>query len=141
MKLWKSSIARLSHKKIHVDLQRVFDAVVSDWPFPQWQLQINRDGGVRTLERQIELKNMTPPRTKVLKSKHLTGDAIDICLYWDGTQNPIWDRLAYATVAGYIWSIAGSLGVSLRWGADWNRNWILKEEDNWEIDFVHWERI
>ena len=139
MKLWNSSIKRLYDPRLDDRLKQLFDSVVSDWPFPLWELQINRDGGYRTAERQKDI--FDTGASKTLQSKHMKGKAIDICLYWTGTEKAIWDRLAYTMVAGYIWFIARCLRIKLRWGADWNGNGILKEEDNWEIDFVHWELL
>ena len=137
MKLWASSERRLYDPRIDDRLKQLFDAVVSDWPFPLWELQINRDGGYRTAERQKDI--FDTGASKTLQSKHMKGKAIDITLYWAGTEKAIWDRYSYAMVAGYIRFIADSLGIPVIWGADWNDNYIIKEEENWEIDFVHWE--
>ena len=137
MKLWKSSVKRLHDPRVHQTLKTLFDAVVADWPFHDYELQIS--SGYRTPGEQRKLFNAKPPRTRTLNSRHMEGEAIDIILYWKGTEDAIWDRYSYAFVAGYIWFIADSLGIKVTWGADWNRNMIIKEEENWEIDFVHWE--
>lgn len=139
MTLWNSSTKRLYDPRVSMRLKKLFDLVIKTWPFPAWSLQVGRDGAYRTPERQRELYDMKPPRTKTLKSKHMEGRAIDITLYWEGTERAIWDRLAYAVVMGHVFHCAHQLGLTVIWGGDWNRNWNLLEKNNWEVDLVHVE--
>ncbi len=137
MTLWHSSSTRLYDNRIDTKLQRLFDAVIADWPFQHWEFQIGRTGAYRTEEMQRE--QVTAGASKTMRSKHREGKAIDITLYHAGTERAIWDRPAYLMVSGYIHYIASQLGVSIRWGGDWDGDGTIMEEDNWEVDLVHYE--
>ncbi len=137
MTLWHSSSTRLYDNRVDTKLQRLFDAVVADWPFSHWEFQIGRTGAYRTEDQQRA--QVQSGASKTMQSKHREGKAIDITLYWAGTERAIWDRPAYLMVSGYIHYIASQLGVSIRWGGDWNSNGKPMEEDNWEVDLVHYE--
>lgn len=71
--------------------------------------------GVRSRQRQQELFDKGASRT--LKSKHLTGHAVDLAaligteVRWDW---PLYDKLARA-----MKSAAAELDVILTWGGDW----------------------
>ena len=57
----------------------------------------------------------------------------------DVTPYPVdWnDRERQTLFAGFVLGIARSMGISLRWGGDWNRN--FKVNDNNFDDFQHFE--
>ncbi|WP_191084416.1 M15 family metallopeptidase [Roseococcus microcysteis] len=71
--------------------------------------------GLRTPERQRELFNAGA--TKTLRSRHLTGHAVDLAakvgneVRWDW---PLYEQLALAMKAA-----AEELGVPVEWGGDW----------------------
>jgi hypothetical protein len=71
--------------------------------------------GLRTPERQAELVAAGASRT--MKSKHLTGDAIDVAAWVGGAIR--WDWPLYARIAAAFKSAAADLGVTLTWGGDW----------------------
>lgn len=71
--------------------------------------------GLRTLEQQKVL--VATGKSRTLKSKHLTGDAVDIAVLVDGKVS--WDLKYYREVADHVKKIAKSLGVRVTWGGDW----------------------
>ena len=71
--------------------------------------------GVRTLERQKQLVAAGASRT--LKSRHLTGHAVDLAAKVDGEVR--WDWPLYAKLAQAMKDAAIELKVSIQWGGDW----------------------
>lgn len=83
--------------------------------------------GLRTLERQHHLKALGATRT--LRSRHLTGHAVDLAaldgrtIRWDW---PLYDRIAKA-----MKQAARELKVQLVWGGDWK---TFKDGPHFELD-------
>jgi peptidoglycan L-alanyl-D-glutamate endopeptidase CwlK len=71
--------------------------------------------GLRTKERQRELKEAGASWT--MKSRHLTGHAIDVAPYLDGKLR--WDWPLFDEVAAAMKEAALSYEVALNWGGDW----------------------
>ena len=71
---------------------------------------------LRTLERQKYLKSIGASTT--LDSKHLTGQAIDLVAYVDGTIR--WEWPLYYRLAEHIRKVAKELNIRLRWGGAWD---------------------
>lgn len=71
--------------------------------------------GLRTLERQKQL--MGAGATQTLRSRHLTGHAIDVVAYVQGEMR--WDWPLYAEIAAAMKLAAHGLGVAIEWGGDW----------------------
>lgn len=89
--------------------------------------------GLRTEERQTTL--VKKGSSKTMKSKHLSGKAVDIAPYpinWD-------DRERFHYMGGVLIGIAKSKGISARWGGDWDRDGEIK--DNSFDDLVHIELV
>ena len=89
--------------------------------------------GYRSVEQQREL--LESGATKTLKSKHLTGEAIDFAPYNKGIDYKKTQNFIYC--AGIIMGIAFQLGIPLRYGGDWNRNNDLS--DTTFLDLCHIE--
>ena len=71
--------------------------------------------GVRTLATQkLYLKRGV---TQTLSSKHITGDAVDLGAWIDGTIS--WDEKYYYDIADSMRIAAMELGVAVRWGGCW----------------------
>lgn len=70
--------------------------------------------GLRTPERQKEMVEKGLSQT--LKSKHLTGHAVDLVAYVDGKVN--WDKEPYYKIADAMKQSAKELNVSIRWGGE-----------------------
>lgn len=93
--------------------------------------------GKRSEEKQKQL--VAEGASKTMKSKHLTGDAIDIVCYTDGKIT--WDLEHYQTAA-YAFALASKeLDVDLRWGGSWKVNNFKLDPNNKFIDAVHFELI
>jgi peptidoglycan LD-endopeptidase CwlK len=71
--------------------------------------------GLRTLERQKQL--MGAGATQTLRSRHLTGHAIEVVAYVEGEVR--WDWPLYAEIAAAMKHAAHELGVPIEWGGDW----------------------
>lgn len=70
--------------------------------------------GLRTPERQKQLVNDGFSQT--LKSKHLTGHAVDLVALVDGKVS--WDKKHYPEIARAMKKAAADQKVNIRWGGD-----------------------
>ena len=70
--------------------------------------------GLRTPQRQQELVNKGFSQT--LKSKHLTGHAVDLVAIVDGQVS--WDKKHYPPLAEVMKKVAAEQGTKIRWGGD-----------------------
>jgi peptidoglycan LD-endopeptidase CwlK len=80
--------------------------------------------GIRTLEEQIAL--VKAGASKTTKSKHLTGDAVDLVAYIGSRVS--WELNLYDDIADAMKEAAIVKGVSIRWGGAWQCNDIRKWE-------------
>lgn len=72
--------------------------------------------GLRTIEEQRRLKSIGATRT--LKSRHLTGHAVDVVALDNGVVR--WDWPLYARIAEAFKQAGRELGVPVEWGGDWS---------------------
>jgi peptidoglycan LD-endopeptidase CwlK len=70
--------------------------------------------GLRTPERQQQLVNDGFSQT--MKSKHLTGHAVDLGAIVDGKLS--WDKKHYPAIAVAMKKAAADQNVKIRWGGD-----------------------
>ncbi len=82
--------------------------------------------GLRTYEEQVEMLRRGASQT--MKSKHLTGDAVDLAVLKDGKIT--WDFPEYAKLAAVVKTIAAKHGVHIVWGGDWK---TLKDGPHFEL--------
>jgi peptidoglycan L-alanyl-D-glutamate endopeptidase CwlK len=111
MKLNTASIAKL--KGVHPDLVRVVLRCAEDWTDAETGFVITC--GLRTLEEQKVL--VAKGASKTLRSRHLTGHAVDLAANIDGKVRwdwPLYDRLAKAMKAA-----AKAEKVAVEWGGGW----------------------
>lgn len=89
--------------------------------------------GLRTKERQKEL--VAKGLSNTMKSKHITGHAIDIVPY------PIdWNDWGKFLEIYEVFKVASAKnGIKFRWGGDWNMNGTFKDERF--MDGPHFELI
>jgi len=80
--------------------------------------------GLRTEEKQREL--VAAGASQTMKSKHLTGDAVDLMAYVNG--RGCWELNVYDEIADAMKEAAYELDVMIRWGAAWN----IKDLPLWE---------
>lgn len=83
--------------------------------------------GLRELSTQK--RYVAEGKSKTLKSKHLTGDAIDVVAYVYGKAN--WSWPYYEKINEAFQRAASELGIKIQWGGNWER---FK-------DGVHFERV
>ena len=72
--------------------------------------------GMRTQEEQQKL--FDAGKSQTMKSKHLTGDAVDLMAYVDGKAS--WELNLYDDLADAMKWAATEEGVVIRWGAAWH---------------------
>jgi peptidoglycan L-alanyl-D-glutamate endopeptidase CwlK len=95
---------------VHPDLVRVIEAADEMTP-----LEFIVTEGVRTLARQQQL--VAAGASKTLKSRHLTGHAVDLAVKVNGEIR--WDWPLYGRLAGVVKEAAAKLGIAIEWGGDW----------------------
>lgn len=105
--------------------------------------------GVRSWERQQELLDHDPPKTKVQPgdSKHNPPKLPD------GTEDMNWKSLAvdvapypidwndakrFIYMAGLVIGIGRTLGFDIRWGGNWDEDQIIIDDQNFD-DLPHFE--
>lgn len=71
--------------------------------------------GMRTMKRQREL--VAKGASKTLKSRHLTGHAIDVAPLIDGEVSWAWPP--FYLIADAMKAAAVELNVAIEWGGDW----------------------
>lgn len=108
MKLSASSLAKL--KGVHPDLVRVIKKAAEITKVEFVVIE-----GLRTLERQKQL--VAAGASKTLKSRHLTGHAVDVVPLVDGKIR--WDWPLYHKLAPFIQAAARAENVPIEWGGDW----------------------
>lgn len=111
-------------------LQRVFQQVVGG--FDCTIIEGHRNEG-----RQNRMVDEGKSQVRWPDGKHNTEPslAVDVCPYpvvWD-------DRERQTLFAGYVLATAKTMGVTLRWGGDWDRDTEVR--DNSFDDLVHFEIV
>lgn len=82
--------------------------------------------GLRTVERQKQL--VAKGASKTMKSRHLTGHAVDLGVMVDGEVR--WDWPLYHKLAKIVKQAAKEEGVPIEWGGDWKGGFV---------DGPHWQ--
>lgn len=83
--------------------------------------------GLRTATRQAALVKAGASRT--LRSRHLTGHAVDVVALIDGQVR--WDWPLYGRIAQAFKAAAADLKTPLIWGGDWK---TLRDGPHFELD-------
>jgi len=107
------SFSQRSQKKlegVHPDLVAVVALALEECSIP-----FEITDGVRTLEYQKSL--VAKGASKTMKSRHLTGHAVDVVTTPDG--NVSWDMEYYRIIAQSIKAAADYLETPIVWGGDW----------------------
>jgi len=105
---------------VHPDLVKVVELAITLTPIDFVVLE-----GVRSLERQRSLVQSGASRT--MKSRHLTGHAVDLGALLDGKVT--WRTSLYAGLAPHVKQAAADLGIEIEWGGDWKTF----------VDMPHWQ--
>lgn len=72
--------------------------------------------GLRSSETQRKL--VAAGKSKTMKSRHLTGHAVDLCAS-HGVKDVSWDEDDLRAIAAKMKQAATELGVPIEWGGDW----------------------
>ena len=102
--------SRTRLKGVHPDLVRVVEQAIELTPVDFTVLE-----GLRTPERQAKLAAAGASQT--LRSRHLTGHAVDLGAWVDGQVR--WDWPLYHKIAAAMKEAAKQLNVKITWGGDW----------------------
>ena len=102
--------SKLRLQGVHPDLVRVVEQAIEITRVDFTVLE-----GMRTEDRQRELVKKGASTT--MRSRHLTGHAVDLGAYVDGTVR--WDWPLYYTIADAMKQAAQELKVEMEWGGDW----------------------
>ena len=81
--------------------------------------------GLRTEKEQEDL--VARGASKTMKSKHLTGDAVDVVAYIGGSRIS-WELNLYDDIADAFKEASVREGVGIRWGA----SWLIPDLRDWE---------
>ena len=119
-KLSQRSLSKLAG--VHPKLVEVVKLAITKSP-----LDFSISEGLRTVERQKEL--VAQKKSQTMKSRHLVGEAVDICVLLDGKAN--WDFNNYRIVADVFKDCAAELGVKITWGGEWA---TLKDGPHFQIE-------
>ena len=111
MKLNTASEARL--RGVHPDLVRVVRRCAADWADPETGFIVTC--GLRTIEEQRLLYQKGATRT--MRSRHLTGHAVDLAATVQGQVR--WDWPLYAKLSKAMKAAAKAEKVPIEWGGDW----------------------
>ncbi len=114
------SISRL--KGVHPDLVKVVNRAIQISTVDFAVLE-----GLRTADRQQQLVKAGASLT--LKSRHLTGHAIDLGAMVDGKIR--WDWPLYHKIAEAMKDAARELKITIVWGGDWR---MFKDGPHFELD-------
>jgi len=119
-KLSARSLSRL--EGVHPDLVRVVHRAIQNSTVDFAVLE-----GLRTPERQQQLVKAGASLT--LKSRHITGHAVDLGAIVDGKIR--WDWPLYYKIAEAMKDAARDLKVSITWGGDWT---MFKDGPHYELN-------
>lgn len=72
--------------------------------------------GLRSMERQAQLA--AAGRSQTMRSRHLTGHAVDLGALGEGGKL-VWTRPAYYALGALVKAAAKDEGVPVEWGGDW----------------------
>lgn len=97
-------------KGVHPDLVRVVKRAIEITEVDFTVLE-----GIRSYNRQKEL--LAKGATTTMNSRHLTGHAVDLGAWVDGTVR--WDWPLYHKIAAAMKQAAKEEGVIMEWGGDW----------------------
>jgi peptidoglycan LD-endopeptidase CwlK len=117
--LGPKSLTRLTG--VHPDLVRVVKRAAADSMLDFMVLE-----GLRTLETQR--KYVAQGKSQTLKSRHLTGHAVDLAPLLEG--QVVWAWPVYHRLAAIVKDAALAERVPLEWGGDWK---TFKDGPHWQL--------
>ena len=106
---------------VHPDLIAVMQLAIS-----RSDVDFSIIEGLRTVAQQK--KYVASGASKTMKSRHLTGHAVDIAPYVGGKIR--WDWPLYYKLAPIIKQAAKELNIPIEWGGDWKS---FKDGPHWQL--------
>ena len=119
-----STISLRNLQGIHPDLRRVMDRALQESPIDFRVIE-----GLRTAERQRQL--VARGASQTMRSRHLTGHAVDIAPIVGGTIR--WDWPLFHRIAPAVKLAAQAEGVPLEWGGDWRS---FPDGPHWQLPWA-----
>lgn len=113
---------------VHPDLVKVLERAIQLTPIDFTVIE-----GIRSTARQKEL--VAAGASKTMKSRHITGHAVDIAPYVGGEIR--WDWPLYKKLAPVIKQAAKEVGVPIEWGGDWL---TFKDGPHWQLPWKKYPR-
>lgn len=111
---------------IHPDLVKVIRKAAETSP-----LEFVITEGLRTQARQKQL--VAAGASLTMKSRHLTGHAVDLAVLVGGKIR--WDWPLYAELARAVKEAANAVSVPIEWGGDWE---TLKDGPHFQLPWNHY---
>jgi peptidoglycan L-alanyl-D-glutamate endopeptidase CwlK len=121
-----SAKSLLKLEGVHPDLVRVVKRAIKQTPTDFVVTE-----GLRTVERQRQL--LAAGASKTMKSRHITGHAVDIAPYVNGSVH--WDWPLFYPLAKAIKAAAAAEGVPIEWGGDWR---TFKDGPHWQLPWAQY---
>lgn len=97
--------------------------------------------GLRTLEKQKEY--LAKGVTTTLNSRHLTGHAVDLAVWFDYDKDKVvdaneisWKFEFYKQLSDNMKKAASQVGVAIEWGGDWKS---FKDGPHFQIDPIKYK--
>ena len=118
-KLGKKSLSNL--KGVHPDLIKVVKRAIE-----LTECDVTVTEGLRSKERQAQL--LKEKKTTTSNSRHLTGHAVDLAAWVDGTVSWNWDH--YYKIAEAVKQAAKELNISIEWGGEWKS---FPDAPHWQL--------
>ena len=120
--------SRENLKTCHKDLQKVLNEVIKT-------VACSVIEGHSSKERHTKLYEEGKTKVRYPKGRHNAepSRAVDVVPYpvdWN-------DRERFHLFSGFVLGVASRMGITLRWGGDWNMNFEV--DDNKFDDFPHFE--
>jgi peptidoglycan L-alanyl-D-glutamate endopeptidase CwlK len=120
--LGRGSLSKLTG--VHPDLVRVIKRAIEITPVDCTVLE-----GVRTIAQQRA--NVAKGASTTMRSRHLTGHAVDIAPLANGKVS--WDWALYHKLAPAVKQAAKELNVPIEWGGDWK---TFKDGPHWQLPWA-----
>ena len=125
-KLSNKSLDRL--KGVNPDLVKVVKRAIE-----LTEVDFSVGEGLRTIERQKEL--VAKGASQTMKSRHLTGHAVDLYAIVDGTVS--WEWKYYSKISESVMKAAKELGVDVEWGGNWK---TIKDGPHFQLTWAKYPK-
>ena len=126
-KLGKRSLSNL--EGVHPDLVKVVKRAIE-----LTKCDFTVTEGLRSKERQAQL--LKEKKTTTSNSRHLTGHAVDLAAWVDGTVSWNWDH--YYKIAEAVKQAAKELNISIEWGGEWKS---FPDAPHWQLPWSKYPKL